>query len=334
MRTLLLFLLTSFVMASSAVAQMPKVRATLDKPEYWLGERMQFAIELLVPGYFDGTPVFDLPSSGALLLLPPAGHPVLNTEEIDGTTYTVQRHELSAYARRENVTEIPELKVRLKFKRNPLDQSGEPAELTTPALPIKLKAPAGVASGSTIISTRKLSVVESWTPEPARAIVGNAFTRTVTFSAPDTPGMAFPPIPASRIDGLSIYRKPPAVNDRDDRGSLTGERVETLTYVCAKPGTFTIPALRFTWFDLESRQLQHVVLPARQVEVAPVFSATQAEAAARSSRSISARTVIFVVSAIAAAMALVVAVRRWWGVIRSPFVAVRLAPLNPPDTAS
>ena len=98
-------------------------------------------------------------------------------------------------------------------------------------------------------------------PQPGEAMVGAAFTRTVTRTAPDVMAMAFPPLPVTEEDGLAVYASDPDVSDRESRGQLTGLRVDRITYVIEQPGTYTLPALVIAWFDLGAKELMTVELP-------------------------------------------------------------------------
>ena len=81
--------------------------------------------------------------------------------------------------------------------------------------------------------------------------------------------MAFPSFPAAPIEGLGIYRKDPEIFDHSERGELQGERRDTITYVCQRVGHFVIPAVRLTWWDLDSKRLRTIEFPSRQLEVVP-----------------------------------------------------------------
>ena len=118
--------------------------------------------------------------------------------------------------------------------------------------------------------TRELRVDETWHPQSHKARVGDAFTRTVTLMASDVPGMMFPALPLIKMEGLAVYPKPPSVQDQVERGDLTGKRTETVTYMCERPGQYTLPALVIPWWDLKNHQLMRVTLPAVTLEVDPV----------------------------------------------------------------
>jgi hypothetical protein len=250
-------------------AQDAKIRAHVEAPDpLWAGEKVTLVIELLVPGYFSSAPGFDLPDPAGLILLPAAEHPVVSGETIDGVYYVTQRHELAVYPARAGERTIPPFQVRLAFKRSPLDHDDVAAVVTTPPLSLKVTTPPGAEGLGQVISARNLQVVEEWKPLPGKGGVkaGDAFTRTITFSAPGVPGMVFPPFPANQIDGLRLYPKQPALLD-NGAAELSGGRRDTIVYVCERPGTFVIPAVRLTWWDLATKQLRTADLPVHTIVV-------------------------------------------------------------------
>ena len=48
-----------------------------------------------------------------------------------------------------------------------------------------------------------------------------------------------------------MYPQPPVVQDHVERGAFTGERIQTVTYMCERPGAVTLPALSLPWWDVE-----------------------------------------------------------------------------------
>lgn len=318
-------------------AQEPKVRASLPVATgTWVGQRVTLAVELLAPGYFAGAPSFDLPDPQGLLLLPPDESPVVGSETIGDVVYTVQRHELSVFARRSGEVTIPPLRIRFSFKRMPLDKDTVPASVQTPPLTLKVQTPPGAEKFGSLISARDLKVEETWRPEPGKAKAGDALVRTITFTAPDVPAMAFPRIPPGQIDGIKIYTKDPEILDHSERGELSGQRRDTLTYACQRPGQFTIPAARFTWWNLDTKKLETIELPARTLEVAP--NPALASAAAQAAGP--AKDWHKVLAGLAGAIGLAGLsygawrLRPFWAAVARYFAPIHLAPLNPGDPAS
>jgi hypothetical protein len=261
---LLLLLLT-------APAADPPARARAElspKDEAWVGQRVTLAVTLATPDLFAGAPSFALPDIPGAVVLPPAGSPVIGSETVGDVTYTTQRHEFAVFAERPGVVRIPAFHVRFESNAG----FGKPTvrrEVTIDDLSFTARTPPGAEGLGTVIAARDLQVTTTWDPEPNNAKVGDAFTNTVTVTAAGVPGMVFPPLRFGAIDGLAAYPKPPAVNDRTERGALTGQRAEAVTYVCERPGAVTIPDRSLTWWDLDAKELKTVKLPGRSFEVAP-----------------------------------------------------------------
>ncbi len=93
--------------------------------------------------------------------------------------------------------------------------------------------------------------------------------------------MVFPALPVAEVDGLAAYAQPPVFRDLQERGDFTGERVETVTYVCEREGTFTLPALVIPWWNLADEKLERIELAAVTFEV--TASPLWGEAATRTS---------------------------------------------------
>jgi hypothetical protein len=60
------------------------------------------------------------------------------------------------------------------------------------------------------------------------------------------------------------------VQDQVERGAFTGQRTQTVTYVCEGHGSVTLPALRLPWWDVEHQELLQVTLPALTLEIVAV----------------------------------------------------------------
>ena len=323
---------------AAAIAQEGQVRVKLEmKDQPWVGQRITLVVELLVPGFFSGSPSFDLPRVPGVLVIPPVESPVVGSEEIGGVSYTMQRHELSVFGQRAGRHDIPPFAVRFAFKRAPLDKDAVPQRLMTTPLHFETKLPPGAEKLGSIISARDLKVKETWKPEPGKiqAKAGDAFQRTLTYGAPDVPGMAFPPFPAPEMDGIGIYRKPPLVMDHSERGQMQGQRQDIISYQCKRAGHFVIPAERFTWWDLDGQQLKVIEFPARALDVAPNPAlASETPVTARAPSRVSWTTVIWLAGGVSLLLWAGLGFGRHylvagWRKCAAFFRPIHLQPLNP-----
>jgi hypothetical protein len=150
----------------------------------------------------------------------------------------------------------------------------EPArfELRTPALAIEVQLPEGGSADALLVTTSSFSLESSWSRTwpaegPLPLQTGDAITLEVRRRAGDLPAMVFEPLPLPSIEGLGVYPASPEVNDRVNRGELTGERIDRMTFVCERAGRYEIPEWRFQWWDPERAVLAEKVIAAQTLEV-------------------------------------------------------------------
>jgi hypothetical protein len=61
--------------------------------------------------------------------------------------------------------------------------------------------------------------------------------------------------------GISIYHKPAQVFDKSNRGTLSGSRIESFTYIFEKSGSYTLPKQIIYWWNSQSNTLEELVIP-------------------------------------------------------------------------
>lgn len=249
-----------------------KVRAALETDlPVWVGQQVAFHVDLLSPTFFSGTPAFDVPNVPGAVLMKVDERPTLSTEQIDGVTYSIQRHAFVLFPQRAGTLVVPAFQTRFAvapaYGKPPVAQS-----LMLDPLRVEVRMPPGAENLSMLISTTDLMVDDQWSPalSDARTTnlkVGDALTRTLKRRVAGVPGMVLPPVAFESYDGLGVYPKPPVVEDATQRGDFTGQRIDTVTYICETVGTYRLPALSIPWFDVDDEQLKRVELPAVTLEV-------------------------------------------------------------------
>lgn len=279
-----------------------------------VGQRVVLAVTLYTPDLFTGTPSFDLPQIPGVIVVPPSGSAMVGSETIDGASFTTQRRELAIYAERPGEVRIPAFGIDFQsnagFGKPTVDRHVVTQEVTFTAT-----LPPGAEGLGTIIAARNLKVTDVWLPDAKSAKVGDAFTRTLTVTADDASGMAFPPFQLDAVAGLAAYAKPPQVNDRNDRGTVSGERTETVTYVCQTPGEISLPARMLRWYDLDARQMRTASIPGRSIDVATVPATASSKGPATAERRPTRAVVLRLLVAATAAL---------YGIVRlAQYVAAR-----------
>ncbi|TNF91080.1 MAG: hypothetical protein EP301_00125, partial [Gammaproteobacteria bacterium] len=79
------------------------------------------------------------------------------------------------------------------------------------------------------------------------------------------------------LQGIASYPAPPHLEDRTNRGRYSGSRVDQVSYVLQRAGTFEFPAMEFHWFDLNGKSMRTETLPAITLDIAANPSARVGE---------------------------------------------------------
>jgi hypothetical protein len=238
----------------------------------WLGRELELSLDIWSNGVSFGDQLFVLPEVKGAYLLQADSSTVKLSENRGGVQWQGLRYTLLLYPQRAGRLEVPSFEVRFSARAG---YGTEPQifNFQTPVKFIDARLPPGADTGGLLVTTSSFSMEASWTPSlpddgPGQLKVGDAITLEVRRRAQDVPGMVFAPLPEFSIDGLGVYPDPARVNDRINRGSLTGARSDLVTFICEREGDFEIPELRFQWWDPEQEVLSEKVIPARQLVVA------------------------------------------------------------------
>ncbi len=261
------------LLTGSLAAQPPSpVQSRLELPEngVWVGQQVVLGVELSVPTHFSGAPAFDLPRVPGAMVLKTSASPTLSARTVEDREYAIARHEILIYPQRAGEVVIPPFPVRFKSSSLP-GQEDQQLEGKTAEARFTAKLPPEAENLARVVTTDSLEVSESWRPLPANMAprVGDAFTRTVTLKANQVPGMVLAAIPAEALEGLRAYVKEPQITDSVNRGSLTGQRTDTISYLCMEPGTVTLPALTYVWWNPTDQTLHRETLPGVTLSIVP-----------------------------------------------------------------
>ena len=280
--TLILFVLSIIVQGVTA-ADFKPAEVRVNDQTYWIGQRVPLFVELRAAGSFSGAASFSVPEIPRVVIIK-VGNPVVSSEEVDGESVFVQTHEFALFSQQSGTVEIPAFKVRFSHKygfTGPVkDQSAD-----VPATTVTIKRPPGSDENQFLITSASFSLTESWDPKPGSTQPGSVFQRTITQQADQVSGMALAPPSETVPDGIRIYLDPPEVTDNTERGSFSGNRVDKITYVMQKPGTWTLPATTYMWWDPDKQQFGSKTLPSVTFDVAaPPASKIDGQTSEQSSR--------------------------------------------------
>lgn len=259
------------------------LRTTVTPEEAWVGQKVVLHVDVLAKdGWAQIRKVADAEVDGAYLLRLESQGTRLS-ETIEGDSYTGQRYEFMLFAQRDGTLTVPSIPVDVEIRTWGAESDSRIQRLSLPLVEFVARTPPGAEGIRGLISTSKLTATQDWEPETESLVVGDAIKRRITLRAEDVSGMAFAPTRYNRIENLGIYPGEPTVDDKFARGDLNGSRVETVTYVFERAGSFALPDVELTWWNTDSRELQHIVLPGLNLQITggPAADSTSSQQAAQ-----------------------------------------------------
>ena len=194
------------------------------------------------------------------VVLPMSELAINGIERINGQTWATQVREITFYPMQEGIYQIPSLSVDIAVNSTGIESVR--GRLQTEPIEVNVVLPYDLKQYKDYVVTNSFEIDVSGkfsSKEPAQ--VGDAVVRTVTFTAENIPSMMLPEMPKVELKGVSIYQKPPILRDEQPRTILTGIREDSYTYFFEAPGTFTIPAQDFYWWNIDTQQLETITVP-------------------------------------------------------------------------
>ena len=232
---------------------------------YYQRAPIVIAVEVATPRWFSrGTRVqeFRIPNA---IVRPVSSFADNQTRRINGQSWSAQRWRFRIYPLDSGDLVLPPISVNIAVNTEAHGNVEGELELRGPGLEVEI--PPGLGDVTDWVASSEFSIDEQWTGLAENYEPGDAITRERSFIIKDSPAMLIPEAPAPEVVGASVYTAPAALNDRQDRGSLRGERQEQLVITFEKPGVYEIPGATYHWFNTRSQQMEQISFEPRQFTV-------------------------------------------------------------------
>ncbi|HEB63486.1 MAG TPA: protein BatD [Gammaproteobacteria bacterium] len=130
---------------------------------------------------------------------------------------------------------------------------------------------------ATWIPARKLTLLEKWSPNKPEFRVGEPVTRTIQIQAEGLSASLLPEITLPAVDGIKFYPDQPVTENKTDGTWITGTRQEKIAMIPTVAGSLTLPEIKVTWWNTQTKKAQVATLAARHIEVLPALTNGQTE---------------------------------------------------------
>lgn len=190
---------------------------------------------------------------------------VNSTRSDGGKSWTVQQWTLVVYPQRDGLFEIPAIPLQLSIAGDGIESII--GEANTRPMTFEAMIPEQMLDIQSWLASSRFDVEQSFNKAAEELVPGDALIRTITFSADNLPAMMLPEVEVESLEGIAVYRKPPQLTDKVNRGEYIAERTEVITYVFEKAGEYELPKQMFYWWNLKTQALETIELSERTLKI-------------------------------------------------------------------
>lgn len=260
-RILALFLVLIMGLPANARQDLkPILRTEFEVNQAVPGQPLILRVTILVPTWMPKPPVYPgFEVVNAITRLPSrASSPT--SLPIDGETWSGIVRSYRIYPMMAGRFEIPAQTIQVTYA-DPVTRDPVVENLQTDAVVFEGVVPEGGKGLSPFIAATELSLIQSIEGTPENMKPGDAVVRTIAATVKGVSPIFLPPFLSDDGEtGLSVYPKEPVVVESENRGILSGSRVESVTYVAASGGRFELPPINLDWFDLGANQVENITV--------------------------------------------------------------------------
>ena len=251
-----------------------------------------FEVEVATNRWFSRGARIVAPTIVGTVILPVDGLGINSTKRVDGITWATQTREITLYAQKEGQFRLPAIEVYISVNT---EKYGEiEGTVFTRPLVFDVEIPLELRPFKDYIASQEVKLVNDLADKQVFAI-GEAITQTITLVARGVPGMMLPGVERRDIDGLSIYRKPAQIRDESSRGTLTGIRTESFTYIFEQSGEYFFPEQKIIWWNLATQQSTELIIPSIHWQVSGEARSNQGVEKQMLFRQVKSTSIYFVV---------------------------------------
>ena len=263
---LLMMICPTFLWAQSTVQ--PQVSAEDPSEPVIVGQPAIVRIKVLVPTYMPSPPVFpSLEQENLLVRLPErASGPI--SETVDGETWSGVQRSYRLYPLQPGTVEFGAQDVAVTYAD---PTTNAPIEISVPLPKMALTAivPDAARDLDPLILATEFTVEQQIDGE-TEMDNGAAITRRLTAKISGTTPLIVPElIPDIQDPLLRSYLKEPRFIETEDRGVLSGQRVDENVYLAQQGGQTQLPPISIQWYNLDSKQVETIEIDPVALTLAP-----------------------------------------------------------------
>ncbi|WP_170544725.1 BatD family protein [Ruegeria arenilitoris] len=255
------------VFAQTSNSPQPQVTVQPPSEDVIVGQPAILRIKVLVPTFMPSPPIFPaLEQENLLVRLPErASGPV--SESVNGATWSGVQRSYRIYPLAPGAIEFDAQDMTVTFAD---PETNSPTQVSVSLPPIKINAvvPDGARDLSPLIIATGFEL-EQEVEGPTEMQAGDAVTRRLTARIWGTSPIMIPQLIQNNQDPLlRPYPKEARFTETEDRGILSGQRIDETVYLAQDGGETQLPPVSLQWFNLTTNAVETVDVEAVELKLA------------------------------------------------------------------
>ncbi|WP_305985564.1 BatD family protein [Roseibium sp. MMSF_3544] len=276
MKRFLVFLCVFPVLSLSAWGQdavAPEIRTSLEKNSAIPGQPVIYRVSILVPTWLPAPPEFPSFEAPNVMVRLPSRASGPTSETVNGETWSGVSRTYRFYPMAAGTFQIPAGTIKVTYAD---PETREPVSVVAASGGFEIigQVPPGAETLDPFLGANSVTLERSVDGTPDQMREGDALTITTVVTVSGVSPMFVPPVQEENtIVGLASYPKEPVLQEKEDRGILSGSRTTETALVAETAGNYTIPEISLSWYNLDSGKIETVTAPAIPIAVSGAASA-------------------------------------------------------------
>lgn len=244
------------------------ITAELDRAQTWVQAQSVLRVRIYTAVSTRQPQLSEPEVSGADVILQRMGDDARYSAVIEGRGYEVVERSYAVFPQQSGQVEIGSLVFSARiWERSRLSSrkifKSEPLGLTVLPIP---PAPREYTDAAWL-PAENVELSDRWNPSDLSIDAGEPISRTIEVKATGLLASQLQALPEVQTDGLRIYADQPELETTRIASGMVGYRTERFAVIASRPGSYTLPAVKLPWWNVDQGEWQIASLPEVSLEI-------------------------------------------------------------------